>query len=161
MNYSGNALLVVPNTSVPKQWSGDESGVTQGLLAGAAAPLAQDPNMTHPYCPPKGSIEKNLANYTEVCVCVPPPSPPRPPLAPESENVTQKHCLEYATNQEGGGGLTMRNPSHLGRCLRSRGAHSLFFTLYPVTGRLCKPRAQRTYPCQSACFQAAGSPCSS
>lgn len=43
----------------------------------------------------------------------------------------------------------MRNPSLLGRCLRSRGVHSLLFILYMVTGRLWKPRAQRTYPCQS------------
>lgn len=76
-----------------------------------------------------------------------------PPLAPESENVTQKHCLEYATNQEGGGGITTRNPSLLDRCLRSRGAHSLLFILCTVMGRLC--------PCQSVCSQAAGSPCSS
>lgn len=86
---------------------------------------------------------------------------PLPPLAPESENVTQKHCLEYATNQEGGGGLTTRNPSLLDRCLRSRGVHSLLFILCMVMGRLCKPRGQETCPCQSVCSQAAGSPCSS
>lgn len=43
----------------------------------------------------------------------------------------------------------MRNPSLLGRCLRSRGAHSPLLILCTVTRRDCKPRGQRTYPCQS------------
>lgn len=48
----------------------------------------------------------------------------------------------------------MRNPSLLGRCLRSRGIHSLVFILYTVTGRFCNPRTDSTlFPSQSPCFQ--------
>lgn len=57
MNYSRNTLLVMPYTNVPKQWSGDEPGVTQDPLAGAAAPLAQAPNIDTPGAvPPKGTV---------------------------------------------------------------------------------------------------------
>lgn len=67
MNYSENTLLAMPYTTVPKQWSGDEPGVTQDPRAGAAAPLAQDPNRTHLVLSSKGccelSMEKHLASY--------------------------------------------------------------------------------------------------
>lgn len=152
MNYSGNTLLETPYTKVPKQWSGDEPVSLKTPWAGAAAALAQAPYMIHLVLSSKGHCEFSMDRG--------PHPQPLLPLAPESENVTQKHCLEYATNQEDGGGLTMRNPLLLGRRLRSRGAHSPLFTLCTVMGRLCKPRGQRTYPCQSVCFQAAVSPCS-